>query len=228
MKTKSFFSVFLVVMCLFCLTSCSNVDGPSRTLTEIEYNYLMDFEVKPLGKSSMRQTYIDLKKCLEPKRDEYFNRSVRERTPNDSIVLHPIDPYIEIGMIMREELINKIRNNDFPEDVIASHEDIQFIIQADSVQLATLGFAYSALSLAVEENEEGMETSEITLTMVGECLFQSTGIPAMVTIVTSTKALMTKQAAVKLFKVLAKRYIGGYLSLAWAIIDFLDCLGLTE
>ncbi len=30
----------------------------------------------------------------------------------------------------------------FPEDVIAADEDIQFILQVDSVQLATLAFAY--------------------------------------------------------------------------------------
>lgn len=223
MKTKTFIISCCIGMSVLSLLSLLGAClKEEQILTPQEENILFDFEVAPISRAEM----IEIRRKVGVISIKESNKmKSRIDTTWSGIV---IDPFITVGEEIRNNLIKKIETNDFPDDVISSREDIQFILQADSVQLATLGFTYSALSLAVEENETGVDKSEITITLVGECLFQTTGIPAIKAIVSSTKALMTKQAAVKLFKILAKRYIGGYLSLAWAVIDFLDCLGLTE
>jgi len=134
-------------------------------------------------------------------------------------------PLIENGQMIYDELLSKLQNTDTYFQL--SNEDKSIINNLSDFQLAELSFL---LSMTINDNVFGEGISQLYSSNTGElildCLGAATGIADIAAIVQGYRGLNTRDV-VRILRKTGTRYLG-YVGLALAIIDFVNCMSTAQ
>lgn len=137
-----------------------------------------------------------------------------------------LTPLIENGNMIYDELLSKLQNTD--EYFQLSNEDKNIINNLSDFQKAELSLLFSMASLNENNNDGGIMQlySSNTGQVIFDCLGAALGITDIIAIVEGYRGLNTRDV-VRILRKTGTRYLG-YVGLALAIIDFVDCMSTAK
>lgn len=113
-----------------------------------------------------------------------------------------------------EKLIRTIQNEYVLDNSILTHEELIEINSMTDEQIACFAFVLSALQV------EGVSNQKVDYV---SCIEAALGLDIIRGLINNTAQMVTAKSAIKLLKVLAKRYIG-WIGVGFAVYSFLDCI----
>lgn len=131
-----------------------------------------------------------------------------------------LQPLVENGRQIHNEIIFQVdlSNSEFG----LTQDDINEIKNLDEKELAQLSFTFSTLQAHTRGGDEQARTPWDTETIMN-CLGAALGLHEIYGIVKNTTQLATAQGALRVVKLLARRYIG-WLGIAVAVYSFGNCM----
>ncbi len=221
MKKNLLFLKFFVSM-IFIFTSCNKIDN-----LRMEENN----QSKPniFNELSEELIFIETPLLTLPEIEEIESQLLDNYGDmiSDTVELKLIlSPLIENGQLIYNELLSKLENTE--EYINLSNEDKDIIYNLSSFQMAELSLLLSMSP--INENIYGEDVMQLYSSgngqLILDCLGAATGVADIVVIVKGYRGLNTRDV-VRILKKTGARYLG-YIGLALAIIDFIDCVTTAE
>lgn len=193
-------SIILFACVSMTVTSCSNEEERLENVTHVLQSQISRQEMK-----SIQQSII---KKIQTRTRSGFNELTEEEAEELLI------PLYESGLSLQEQILSAIEAN--PSEF--TNTDIEMIENLEEDQLATLGFIVAELEF---ENEESI-LEAVSSSSVKDCIAVALGISTIKNI--GINGLISAKTGMQIVWQIGKRYLG-YVGLAWAIWDFVDCVG---
>jgi len=206
---KPYLAIFLSISILSTsLTSCSSDSLNEDVALQNDSNYLkretqdISFKVKFLEYETLKNLALEVNQ---------IQRSSLSDNEKEVKIKETLEPMILNGKEIHQEILNQVDLND-PRFELSQY-DIDQIISMDDLELAQLSFVYSSANVSAEWDRD----------TVMSCIGVALGLDAIHSLIQNTAQLATAQGAVKVLKLLAKRYLG-WLGVAAAVYSFGDCM----
>ena len=130
-----------------------------------------------------------------------------------------VTPLRDSGRRIRDAVLSSMEPNG-EYDMTSSEID-----EMSDLDMVAISLIFSGLNQSHELNEDLPVSQGWTTDQIVGCISSALGITAVAQIISSTSSLgaVTTQGAIKIFKVVAKRYLG-WIGVAFAAYQFVDCL----
>lgn len=206
---KPYLAIFLSMSILSTsLTSCSNDNLNEDVALQNDSNYLKrqtqdsSFKVKFLEYETLKNLALGVNEI------QNSNLSDNEK---EILIKETLEPMILNGKEIHQEILNQVDLKDPRFEL--SQDDIDQITSMDDLELAQLSFVYSSANVSAEWDTD----------TVMNCLGAALGISEIYGLIQNTAQLATAQGAVRVLKLLARRYIG-WVGVAVAVYSFGNCM----
>lgn len=206
---KPYLAIFFSISILSTsLTSCSNESINEDVPLENKNDY-MSRESKDISFKVNFLDYQTLKHlAIEVNQIESSDLSDNEK---ETQIKETLKPMILNGKDIHQEILNQVNLNDPKLDL--TQDDITQIKNMDDKELAQLSFVYGTSHARVDWNTD----------TVMNCLGAALGIHEIYGLIQNTAQLATAQGAVRVLKLLARRYIG-WIGVGVAVYSFGNCM----
>lgn len=199
------------------LFSCSKENKPTEKI-EINTKGLPFNSIKEIN-TQLLQTKFGEKKTTIP-------RSVLPNAEISDIEVEPIirpivSPLIETGKQIHADMIQQLAGT--YEWQVLTEEEKNVILNFDDKQMSELALLFTQQPNIAIDGVSTLPRRAASDDRILSCASAALGIEEAYAIFENTRALMTAKGAVRILKLVGRRYLG-WVGVALAVVSFVDCV----
>lgn len=242
--SQLFFAFVLALLVLSCqkeqtlatqleVANVTNLQTQSSSNTQISASARVgevELKVKPLTPKQISDIAKKLEKRKKRLSSETNRIDIIEDVPIDGEVPITTDeqeiqrivsPLVQNGRQIHNEIISKVQSSS--EWLLLTDYERNAILNITDDQAGELSLIYSTVDLA-EWQSDPLEPMRMDIGTIRSCLSGALGLGDLYyLVVENPRALLSANGALKILKHVGLRYLG-YLGLALAVWDFVDCV----